>query len=63
MLEAGQLLKVERRLEAGYLHRPSKDELFVCSVIEPTAGCINYGGYEGMRVVAMKEHLESNNEQ
>ena len=63
LLTAGQPLKVKRRLEDDYYHRPSKHELYVCSVIDPSHECRNYGGYEGMRVIVMKQRLELNNEQ
>lgn len=63
LLKAGQPLKVERRLEDDYYHRPIKHDRYVCSVIDPSQECRNYGGYEGMRVIVMKQRLELNNEQ
>ena len=52
LLEEGQSLKIQHCRLGRY----------VCSVVNPSPLCKDYGGYEGMLIVAYEEHLEVEDE-
>ena len=48
LLEEGQSLKVGR----------IKDDLYICTVVNATERCRDFGGYDGMTIEAYVQNLE-----